>query len=123
MAYHVIGYLTSNVAERIIARVDIGAEWWCARRKEYRLHSVQYVRMHKRRCTLPRLQLGTVPSHACLALKNQALAHGRGKCGKVLTGTPSFLQLAKCSARMHDAVRDGQMIKVCGTAIKRDVAT
>ena len=123
MAYHVIGYLTSNVAEGIVARVDVRAEWWRARREEYRLHSVQYVRMYKRSCTLPRLQLGTVPSHACLALKNQALAHGRGKCGIVLTGTPSFLQLTQCSARVHDTVRGGQMIKVVGTAVRRDAAT
>ena len=74
MACHVIGYLTSNVAERIIARVDIGAEWWCARREEYRLHSFQYIRMHNRRCTLPRLQLGTVPSYACFTFKNESVA-------------------------------------------------
>ena len=123
MACHVIGYLTSNVAERIIARVDIGAEWWCACREEHRLHSAQYVRMDNRKCTLPRLQLGTVPSHACFALKNQALAHGRGKCGIVLTGAPSFLQLTQCSARVHDTVRGGQMIKVGGTAVRRDAAT
>ena len=123
MACHVIGYLASNVAERIISRVDVGAEWWCARREEYRLQSAQYVRMHNRRCTLPCLQLGTVPSHACLALKNQALAHGRGKCGIVLTGTPSFLQLTQCSAWVHNAVRGGQMIKVGGTTVWGDAAT
>ena len=74
MAGHVISELTSNVAERIIARVDVGAKWWRTRREEYRFHSVQYIRMHKMRCTLPRLQFGTVPSYACLTFKNQSLA-------------------------------------------------
>ena len=74
MAGHVISELTSNVAERIIAGVDVGAEWRRARREEDRFHSVQYIHMHKMRCTLPHLQLGTIPSHACLTFKNQSLA-------------------------------------------------
>ena len=122
MAGHVIGYLPSNVAERIIACVHVGAEWWRVRRKEYRLHSVQYIRMHKIRCTLPRLQLGTVPSHARLAFKNQSLAQSSSKNMDALIGTPRFLQLTQCSARVHDAVRGGQMVKVGGTNVRRDVA-